>query len=79
MHNLQFVVFLSSIEGFLPRKASCYACGHDVARMTLDNSVDETAQKYVEIHGTQGVRSESANPPVNTVVKTGIAVDGQRN
>ena len=47
--------------------------------MTLDNSVDETAKTYVEINDTQGVRSESANPPVNTVVKTGIAVDGQKN
>ena len=45
--------------------------------MTLDNSVDETAQKYVEIHGTQGVRSESANPPVITVVKT--SRDGHAN
>ena len=46
--------------------------------MTLDNSGDEAAKNYVEINGTQGVSSESANPLVNTVVKTGIAVDGQR-
>ena len=47
--------------------------------MTLDNSGDEAAKKYVEMNGTQGVSSESTNPLVNTVVKTGIAVDGQRN
>ena len=47
--------------------------------MTLDDSGDEAAKKYVEINGTQGVSSESANQAVNTVVKTGIAIDGQMN
>ncbi len=48
MHNPRFfVVFLSSIEGFLTRKASCYAFSHDVARMTLDNTIDTSR---AEIH-----------------------------
>ena len=61
------------------RSDSVLGTPRDVVGMTLDNSGDEAAKKYVEMNGTQGVSSESANPLVNTVDKTGIAVDGQRN